>query len=45
LKNGKGKQQYFVSNYPDFTYTKAGFEAKHAISSLTVTPLANHPPL
>jgi hypothetical protein len=45
LKNEKGKQHYFVSNYPDFPYTKAVFEAKHAISSLTVTPLANHPPL
>jgi len=44
MKNEKEKLQYFVSNYPDFTCAKAVFEAMHAISSLTVTPLANHPP-
>jgi hypothetical protein len=31
IENEKGKLHYFVSNYPDFTYANAVFEAKHTI--------------
>jgi len=45
MKKRNEKLRYFVSNYPDFSYTLVLFQGLLSFESLTFAELANHPRL